>query len=266
MRKIYVLLLFLVYQPLHAQKEVNGKKYGVKLNVNSSFFGENFYFTDTLKRSSKYLNTSRKFYVLPSFFIQNEKQNLWEFHSRLVYFEDADNYTRVDSSNTSVGNNLNNSTYLSGSKYRGFTINLGAKNHINLAKNSKKFRAFLSFNYEIGFERLKNSPYEAVAFYRESTFASLKFGMSSRVGYNITDKLFIEITPPIYFDIFTRFGKQYIENPFLPEFQRRGKLIALNYEVMLFHLARKFKGLYAPRSYQIANGIYSDILSIGYTF
>ena len=260
MRKIFVLLLFLIYQPLHAQKSVSDKKYGVKLGISSSFFGETFYLTDTLKRTGKFLNTSRKFYVLPSFFIQNEKQNLWEFHSRLGYFEDADNYTRVDSSNTTTGNSLNNFTYLTGSKYRGFNINLGVKNHINLAKNNKKLRAFLSFNYELGFERLKGPPYETMAFYRESKIFSARFGVSTRLGYNITEKLFVEVNPPIYIDILGRIGRQFVNNPVLPEFQRRQWIFDIDPEIMLFYVPINLYG------YQSANGTYRDILSIGYTF
>jgi hypothetical protein len=195
----------------------------MKLNINSvstNVISRNPFFFASQIQLNRYdsVNVSRSFRIAPSFFIENKKKNLWEFHILFANVIKSDNYVRTSQFDSLLP--VTNQSYQNGQMLNSIDLKIGANNHINLSKKSTKSRAFLTLGYQLGLSMSEFSPYTTTSYYREHKAASIEFGLSSRLGYNITEKLFTEINPPIRVSMIGTIGRQFFDNPLLPEFQR----------------------------------------------
>lgn len=252
MRNLWIILLTFISVSLNAQQEQTNR-FGVKLNVNSWASQLDYFSNSTNQYEDDYYNKSRNFRLSPSFLIQNKKKNLWEFYVLSISGGRRENY--LDIFEYTADGDTTKQFYQDLKELR---LGVGAINHLNLAKKTQKIRAFLSMRYQLGYETMKNE--RSTYLYRESRAATTTVGLSFRLGYNITNQLFIEVTPPVYAELKGIFGRQFVDNPILPKYLRTSPIIDFEENILFAFIPNKWDG------YQNLNGNYSNILSIGYTF
>jgi len=195
--QIRLILIFLTFSNIAIAQD--SLKRAVKLNFDVNYNLEPF----PIKSIQKTL-----FY--PSYFFLTKKKNWREIQLGSHYNKNKAYY---DGSNT-----LNDFNNLDG-RNRTFNFFINRITHRNFLRNrNSKLKFFYSFNTRIEFERSKHEPSNKTIsdFYSSRNYFGLNFGLSTRIGYKVSNKVYFEFSPPISAENTFTFGKIYTENPSYP--------------------------------------------------
>ncbi len=244
-RFILILLLNLSCNFINAQ---NDFKRSLKLNLSS--LPKTTFLRSTLDTNVFELTKiGYKVAFNPSFSLQTKRKNYWEFQfiggksNRQIYIM--------------LPLEINDSLrYLMGSLNKLFLFNIKGINHIDLLKNkNSKFRFLLSFNYLIGYQKSMNTPYTNLSYNQRYRGLVSEIGISTRMGLNVTDRIYLEVNPPLHFFINVNVGKHLMDNPNLPLLLREGRVFDINYTSVL-----PFK------YFRLENVNFNDLFSVGFKF
>jgi hypothetical protein len=199
-----------------------------KIAVKMNFSRVPDYSSIKIDTSNNYYQTkNNRLSVLPSIVFKNKKKNYWEIQidgGKYKYnYIVKDINSKIDSSN------------LLNDKDNFFRFNIYAINHIDLLKKTNsKLRFLLSFNYKLGYENFSRFPVfnNNVAFDINEKYLYSEFGMSTRIGYNISKSFYFEVRPPLFFNLDLALGRHFFyNNPSIPKILRNQTVFNLNIDI-----------------------------------
>ena len=247
-RFFLIFVLSLICNFIFAQDDY---KRALKLNLN--YFPNYQYITSRLD-SNRFITQSQTGYQIgfnPSISFRNKKKNYWEFQL-IGNFRKRENFIekpleKNDSLKYLVGNlNISN------------LFGIKSINHFDLLKKKKsKFRLLLSYAYMIGYEDIKFYPYTNLSFDRRTKFFKGQFSFTSRIGYDITNRFYLEFVPPlVLINAELRVGNRFTNNPVTPIKLRTQPIFNLDNQISIFNF--KYNNF--------RNSYFNDLISVGFKF
>lgn len=226
-------------------------KRALKLNLN---YFPNYQNVTSRLDSNIFITQSQVGYQIgfnPAISFQTKKKNYWEFQI-IGNFSKRENFIekpleKKDSLKYFAGN-------LNVSKIFG----VKSINHIDLLKNrSSKLRLLLSFGYMVGYEDSKNFPYTNLSFDRKIKFLFGEFSFTPRIGYNITNRFYLEFVPPlVLINAELRVGNRFTNNPMVPIKLRTRPIFDLDNQISIINF--KYNNF--------RNSYFNDLISVGFKF
>lgn len=181
-------------------------------------------------------HTIRKFTYFPSYMYRTKKKN-WREIQVAGYFNNSDKYVKPI-------NNPLDSLYYRGNKFNYFNFFFNSITHVDLLKKrNTKLKIFFSSNSRLGIEKSKYVPYTRLTYFQTANIGSLNLGLSTRIGYNFSKRIYLELNPSILMETTLRIGNQYLENPLTPINLRKQPIFDLDSVLILPFKGYSFRNL-----------------------
>ncbi len=230
----YLTLVFIFFSLLgFSQKKDSGYfimgnlKYSRGVNTNTTPYDNS-----QVQQNLKILSVSKtySFGVSPSIIKKTKRGNLREFELNYLGFRNEDKLGESTFRNPNT--NKLDIMPVYGSKNIAFDIYIKHRYHLNFFKKSKRKYYFgLNFANSIGFSSLRFIPYVTnVSFPRNQKTLESVFEIGYGGGYFINNKFLISYRSSFLTTSF-QYIKQFIDNPFLPEIQRKQTFFNLNEQI-----------------------------------
>ncbi|MFY7912139.1 MAG: hypothetical protein ACOVO2_21420 [Emticicia sp.] len=165
------------------------------------------------------------FKFTPSIFRKTKRRNFREFELSNLWYNSFDAPEKT-TYNIKKDNQMPfDSMTITGPKSKSFNAEITHRYYINLLKNvSAKFYFSINIANSLGYAYIKSEPYNtAYTFPRKTNEIYSNFEVSYSGGYFINDRLLIAYRST-FLKVNMSFLKSFIDNPYLPEIQRKQAL------------------------------------------
>ncbi|MCP9764208.1 hypothetical protein [Lacihabitans soyangensis] len=186
-----------------------------------------------------------KIRVKPSLLILNKRGNSWELQLEGGLFDQRKSKKYQNFPTSDI--------YSHSSKF----VRIIGINHVNFIQNpARKVRFSISLNYMLGYEKTSNTVYFGDSYNNSSTRVLLEYGVSTRIGYNLSEKLFFEINPPFLKNKRLELGKKISNHPSTPISLRRQPIFDFEHNGPVLNYT----------NFRLSDTYFRDIVSLGFKF
>lgn len=229
------------FSQVFCQKKFN---YAIKLNF---MYDQKFNFNIGHKDSLYFYTdlNEPKIRVKPSLLIFNKRGNSWELQLEGGLFDQRKSKKYQNFPTSDI--------YSHSSKF----VRIIGINHVNFIQNpQRKVRFSVCLNYMLGYEKTSNFAFLGNEFYNNKNLVLIEYGVSTRFGYNISEKIYFEINPPFLKNKRLRLGKQITNNPNIPISLRNQHIFDYDFNQPILNFT----------NFRLSDTFFRDIVSIGFKF
>ncbi len=186
-----------------------------------------------------------KIRVKPSLLIFNKRGNSWELQLEGGLFDQRKSKKYQNFPTSDI--------YSHSSKF----VRLIGINHVNFIQNpQRKIRFSMCLNYMLGYENISKIIDLGSEFTQSKNMILLEYGVSTRFGYNVSQRLYLEINPPLLKNKSLQLGRQKNNNPNIPISLRSQPDFEYYQDYPIFFLT----------NYRLSDTYFRDIFSVGFKF